>query len=536
MRFRGRFENAFIITSALLGIGGFFISSTLILNDTTMIFDGESRGMITDESARDLKDEYGGESAYLTMYGAHRVQPAMAKLPKWLRDYFLWNQNQVQNANSETKYLVVTCLQNDRCGGLSDRLRSLPFMLLVASKVNRVLCIYWSKPFGLDNLLLPPSGGVDWRCPASFDAIVDKNRSSAHQQRFKHYLMYAQKYRKNGEEGKQVAELIIEDIRKNDDVYTGISFVTQDFVKINKANNVFNAISYNDAMPSADKWYHIDLMEHIFRIMFEPVEPIKKNINATMTRLGMVEGNYTSVHVRARYPTNRIKKVIGTSKAKHHDQGAYDHPFEGEYKDILYSIAKNALKCGMLLNQDQDRQLFFSSDNFDLKEYMVHNPFTFGDDKKVDIPTRKVHPVGAGLGEQRKEFKHLESNQHGANSDPFEFYNIIEDLLIMGGSACVSHGIGSFGAFGAGLMGNKCRVVHRDYAGRMNKCPNLNQFKFIHNITKDDLIVGHGTSDRDERLHTDGYFWEDLSKIELCSGIGCNLTHVARSFKYVQRS
>ena len=55
--------------------------------------------------------------------------------------------------------------------------------------------------------------------------------------------------RTNGEEGKQVAELIIEDIRTNENghMYTGISFVTQDSVKIyNKANNVFNAISYND--------------------------------------------------------------------------------------------------------------------------------------------------------------------------------------------------------------------------------------------------------------------------------------------------
>ena len=123
-----------------------------------------------------------------------------------------------------------------------------------------------------------------------------------------------------------------------------------------------------------------------------------------------------------------------------------------------------------------------------------------------------------------------------ANSDPIEFYNIIEDLLIMGGSACVSHGMGSFGAFGAGLIGNKCRVVHTQNA-EMQKCPNLSQFKkLIHNTTKDDLIVGHGTSGRDERLHTDGYFWEDVSKIEACSGIGCNLTHVARSFKYVQQS
>ena len=48
------------------------------------------------------------------------------------------------------------------------------------------------------------------------------------------------------------------------------------------------------------------------------------------------------------------------------------------------------------------------------------------------------------------------------------------------------------------------------------QCPNLSQFKLIHNITKDDLIiVGHGTSDRNERLHTDGYFWEGFVILRL---------------------
>ena len=55
--------------------------------------------------------------------------------------------------------------------------------------------------------------------------------------------------RTNGEEGKQVAELMIEG-----HVYTGISFVTQDSVNIyNKANNVFNAISYNDGHQPCQK-------------------------------------------------------------------------------------------------------------------------------------------------------------------------------------------------------------------------------------------------------------------------------------------
>ena len=53
-----------------------------------------------------------------------------------------------------------------------------------------------------------------------------------------------------------------------------------------------------------------------------------------------------------------------------------------------------------------------------------------------------------------------------------DFYSIFEDLLIMGGSRCVAHGIGSFGSFGAGLAGNRCRAIHRIHSGGSLKCPN----------------------------------------------------------------
>lgn len=42
----------------------------------------------------------------------------------------------------------------------------------------------------------------------------------------------------------------------------------------------------------------------------------------------------------------------------------------------------------------------------------------------------------------------------------------------MGGSKCVVHGIGSFGAFGAALASNRCRALHRDLYDRPLKCPN----------------------------------------------------------------
>ena len=42
----------------------------------------------------------------------------------------------------------------------------------------------------------------------------------------------------------------------------------------------------------------------------------------------------------------------------------------------------------------------------------------------------------------------------------------------MGGSKCDAHGVGSFGSFGAGLAGNRCRTVHRKSIGYIVPCPN----------------------------------------------------------------
>ena len=53
-----------------------------------------------------------------------------------------------------------------------------------------------------------------------------------------------------------------------------------------------------------------------------------------------------------------------------------------------------------------------------------------------------------------------------------EYFPVFEDLLIMGGSKCVTYGVGSFGSFGAGLAGNRCRTVHRKSKGVDAKCPN----------------------------------------------------------------
>eukprot|EP00553_Chaetoceros_curvisetus_P008027 CAMPEP_0204621464 /NCGR_PEP_ID=MMETSP0717-20131115/7160_1 /ASSEMBLY_ACC=CAM_ASM_000666 /TAXON_ID=230516 /ORGANISM="Chaetoceros curvisetus" /LENGTH=271 /DNA_ID=CAMNT_0051635869 /DNA_START=47 /DNA_END=863 /DNA_ORIENTATION=+ len=119
---------------------------------------------------------------FLTMYGAHRVQPSMRNLPMWLQDYFSWHNEQTEgSARNSTKFMVVTCLDKDMCGGFSDRLRALPFFLLAGNVTRRAICIHWSKPYGLDEFFEPPPGGIDWRCPKEVGETLDIQKTSRRQ-------------------------------------------------------------------------------------------------------------------------------------------------------------------------------------------------------------------------------------------------------------------------------------------------------------------------------------------------------------------
>jgi hypothetical protein len=489
-------------------------------------------------------------SSYITMYGEHRVQPAIKQLPKWLRDYFAWHQVQVANYNAndkshEIKYLAVTCISSERCGGFSDRLRALPFFLLAAAKVDRVLCIYWTNPFGLEHLLQPPKGGMDWRCPPEFDAIVDKSKQSSMQTNFTHYEFYDRKSKRNGNNAIAIAETVLRDIRDNNATFASFKLVDQDFNKINILNNIFNAYSYQDRYTAADKWFHVDLSEHILRVLFEPIPVIGRMINDTMTRLGLVENEYTSVHVRARYPTSHLKSILGDNHL-HHDSGHFTPSFEGKFKDYVLSLASNAIKCGIFADRDSSdgndnhngedkgynysRPIFFSSDSSDLSSYIANNGLLISKDEKLNNTGRMMyHPVSI---KERETIKHLV----GGDTDHASYYPIIEDLFIMGGSRCVSHGIGSFGAFGAGLAGNRCRAVHRDWRAKSVECPNVRQVKWLANVTDDTLLFDEKVSGdnytANERVPpSKGYFYAESNLwLNKCIVEGCNLNEPEARF------
>jgi hypothetical protein len=88
--------------------------------------------------------------------------------PPWMKEYFYFHQQLRALLNEtnwqEQRYFVARCLDTDDvCGGASDRLHSIPALLLIASTTKRLLLIKWSRPAALEEFLVPPDGGLDWR-------------------------------------------------------------------------------------------------------------------------------------------------------------------------------------------------------------------------------------------------------------------------------------------------------------------------------------------------------------------------------------
>jgi len=380
---------------------------------------------------------------YLTMYGAHRAEKSYAVLPKWLQTYFDWHSKQTRNSNDNTKYIVLTCTGNQKCGGMSDRLRPLPFYLLYASLVPRVLCIHWTNPFGLEHYLVPPMYAarrmVDWRCPA--DVPLDITEKFGNCSNF---------------------NCIEEDIKRARSInhtYVSLDLMHHSVERINHANSVFQLHTYADKVPEINQWQFIDLMGAIFRVMFEPVLALTQSINDTMTSLGLKEHEYASVHVRSRYPVN--------NKLKGMDKGGLDF---GQLKNYLLPIINNAVSCANHIAINST--IYFSSDNHEVVRDTVTRDISVGGGIQV-------RPVAI-----LRDNEPLHSGVHHPESQISDYFPMFEDLLIMGGGSCVAHGMGSFGAFGAGLSGNRCRAIHRIYNGKSAACPNGRTGNYCEPATK----------------------------------------------------
>jgi len=327
------------------------------------------------------------------------VKQAMEVIPDWLKEYVAWHSEQRKKINDpSTKFLTVTCYKDHKCAGVSDRIRPMPYYVLLAFKLQRVLFVKWQK-FELEDFLVPPAGGIDWRLPKELS--IGENRNFEIERG--HYNIWDD----DDEFVKNTKHLTIGWVP---DVYSG--FQKEYFSTKEDSNGCYS-----------------DVMD----LLFEPSTPVAAAITETMKKLDLVPKQYSTVHYRAPdfvpYP-----KDMGSLEKRTPDQSRKDE-------------ISNAISCAVHISHNKN--IYFTSSDNDFVEYVLEeSPF-------AKSPTVDIKGV---TGYFRY---HSDNPTHSFDweaSDPSVLYPVFVDLWIMKNSKCVAFTKLGFGRLGSRLNGDDCSV------------------------------------------------------------------------------
>jgi len=192
-------------------------------------------------------------------------------MPMWMKYYIFWHRKQLEEINESNwnvrQYYVLHCLVKEpiACGGASDRLQQVPYVLRHAYNSNRIFFIKWEKPGSLEEFLEPPDLGLDWRLPKWLDDKLPWN-----------------------------------EIHQSGGILSG---------KVGPAGGMTHGGDEYDAVKDPrDAPYHI-MCRDAWLACFRPVQRIQRIINGTLRQLQLVPGAYIGVHIRAKYLDDLSKET-----------------------------------------------------------------------------------------------------------------------------------------------------------------------------------------------------------------------------------
>jgi hypothetical protein len=210
--------------------------------------------------------------------GANRTH---SPLPDFYHEYFQWHAEQMNELKEDPtqweskKYLIMECYANMhgrqylKCGGLSDRLRSLPMLLWLAHQSKRILFIAWTKPKMLE-AFLEPSSIMDWRIPKELTHLRDRNGL------FLHSVARAIHY-------SNMPDRILR-------------------VHLEKPGE--------ELLYTHTKLRYDDICPHIWKAMFHPVPRLQSKLDVQLSANDLTPGSYVATHLRLRYGHTPILEEV----------------------------------------------------------------------------------------------------------------------------------------------------------------------------------------------------------------------------------
>jgi hypothetical protein len=332
-----------------------------------------------------------------------------------ISDYFAWHTEQRKAMNESNwesfQYLILRCSEKDgKCGGVADRLKPIPLILLMAARTNRIFMIRWTKPCRLEEFLVPNEGGIIGSVPTWMEKKLQRRYRRFFYARNKETMMEKLKVDKN-----VVAETRIQDVHGGAVLYSAI--VATNITESSRAKDVIQ--------DDYDEIYH-----DLFRAMFRPVAPIQSLINKKLEATGLLPGEFSVAHYRAFY--------------------ALEHEKEQVPEELLIDRAVNSVNCA--------------------SELRPGGPVYFASDSKVAVEAVQNYASQTNrsiFSLDGPEALHLDK-ENGRPS--LDFYPVFVDLYLMASGRCVSFGQGGFGQY-ALLVGHNATCFNRHfYKGDTHRC------------------------------------------------------------------
>lgn len=436
----------------------------------------------------------GGRSHFnnQTGTGAHRMDYAASSIhslwtsnpsiPGWMKEYMDWHSATVATLNPDNweqhQYLVLRCYRKDeRCGGVSDRLKPVPFMLLAAQRSHRLLFIDWDRPCPLSEFLVPPVGGFQWNAPSFLSSLFQNPPRSS-----------------------MILSRAANLMEKCETSQTK-------FIQAHIHDTQGGMTQYDRELGAGA---FQDIYHDLFRIFFRPSPGVQRLIdlhfqvlapktntnnhdrdqllssssnNRTSTsttpaaRTLLIEGEYSVAHYRAEYGREVARHPKLTEPA------------------FLRRVAINALRCASELQQAPLQSpitstttdvipIYFASDNIlaletarEIAATLQYPIITFDRQEKAPLKLDDYYyyyPSSSPIVNNTNNNSITTTTNAMANDNvtestqgertetqPSDYYSTFVDLIVAGSGKCVTYGRGGFGRFASLLSYNaSCSFKH----------------------------------------------------------------------------
>ncbi len=427
------------------------------------------------------------------------------KPPQWILNYIKWHSEvrsthpafQSSFANSTNVKLpplyIVHCRNRQRgreCGGLHDRLGSIPFDLYFANQTKRLLLYKWDTPMALEHFLVP--NRLNW----SLDGLPHdhpslKNLTEAP------YLFDSKTYGSS-----RTLKFWNYSVPKAIQSFTDphVPVVTA-FVAAHRGEYFLEAIL--KSLGETDLIHTTPTFGWIWQAMFQPSPGLQRYISHMRDAMNLTKGAYTAIHIRLHFP-DLIKRYykkgnhgplwsladaeknltwqsppnLNVSAENLEDRRA-NNPLafdiaglhlEGEGKKFAVEIGLHAIQCAQTLTASKEEPLFLCSDANNLVQYLVQRNHSHNGTSQDSLDRRADNILSQVKVVARPDIhrRNLHIDLHGGidGMDPRNYYAAFADLYFAMEAKCVTFGYGGFGRFAQQLTNNPCFLQHQRFIAR----------------------------------------------------------------------